>query len=135
MMSESFPLPTEPEGVVPSLIERLNSGKVSALIEMFDPKCVFVEDDGRTVTGHADIAVRLERFVKPGVPLVTEMRHVFVADDIAQLVYDWWIDGTGRDGKEVHLKGTACDIVRRGADGRWRFIIDNNQGTAVRKPA
>jgi len=37
-MSESFPLPTEPEGVVPSLIERLNSGKVSALIEMFDPE-------------------------------------------------------------------------------------------------
>jgi ketosteroid isomerase-like protein len=63
------------------------------------------------------------------------MRHVFVADDIAQLVYDWRIDGTGRDGKEAHLKGTACDIVRRGADGRWRFIIDNNQGTAVRKPA
>ncbi|MGX9425250.1 MULTISPECIES: YybH family protein [Bradyrhizobium] len=134
-MSESFPLPTEPEGVVPSLIERLNSGKVSALIEMFDPKCVFVEDDGRTVTGHADITVRLERFVEPGVPLVTKVRHIFVADDIAQLVYDWWIDGTGRDGKEVHLKGTACDIVRRGADGRWRFIIDNNQGAVLRKPA
>ncbi|MEY9161622.1 hypothetical protein [Bradyrhizobium japonicum] len=60
LMSESFPL-TEPEGVVASLIEPLKSGKVSALIEMFDPKCVFVEDDGRAVTGHADIAVRLER--------------------------------------------------------------------------
>ena len=27
-MSKSFPLPTEPEGVIPSLIERFNSGKV-----------------------------------------------------------------------------------------------------------
>ena len=134
-MSEPFPLPTKPEDVVPSLIERLSSGKVSALIEMFDPKCVFVEDDGRTVTGHADIAVRLERFVAPGVPLVTKMRHVFVGDDIAQLVVDWSIDGTGPDGKDVHLGGTACDVVRRAADGFWRFIIDNNQGTAVRKPA
>ncbi len=133
-MSESFQLPTEPEGVVPSLIERLNSGKVSALIELFDEKCVFVEDDGRTVTGHADISVRLERFVEPGVPLVTKMRHVFVGDDIAQLVYDWWIEGAARNGAEVRLSGTACDIVRRGPDGRWRFIIDNNQGTKVRRP-
>jgi ketosteroid isomerase-like protein len=132
-MPESFPLPTKPEAVVPSLIERLNSGKVSALIELFDPKCVFVEDDGRTVTGHADISVRLERFVEPGVPLVTKMRHVFVGDDTAQLVYDWWIEGMGRDGKEVRLNGTACDIVRRGSDGYWRFIIDNNQGTKVRQ--
>ena len=31
-MSESFPLPTEPEGVIPSLLERFNSGKVEAMI-------------------------------------------------------------------------------------------------------
>jgi uncharacterized protein (TIGR02246 family) len=132
LMSKSFSLPTKPEDVVPMLTERLASGKVSALIEMFDPQCVFVEDDGRAVIGHAEISSRLERFVEPGIPLVTNMRHIFVGDDIAQLVYDWWIDGTARDGKEVHLTGTACDIVRRGADGVWRFIIDNNQGTKVR---
>jgi len=28
-----------------------------------------------------------------------------------------------------------CDIVRRGADGFWRYLIDNNQGTTVRQPA
>jgi len=60
---------------------------------------------------------------------------VFVADDIAQIVVDWSIDGTGPDGEQVHLGGTACDIVRRGVDGYWRYIIDNNQGTAVRQPA
>ena len=70
-----------------------------------------------------------------GLPVKTIVRHVFVADDIAQLVVDWSIDGTGPDGKQVHLAGTACDVVRRGADGFWRFIIDNNQGTAVRQPA
>jgi hypothetical protein len=39
------------------------------------------------------------------------------------------------DGKHVHLGGSASDILRRGADGLWRYIIDNNQGTAVRQPA
>jgi len=32
----------------------------------------------------------------------------------------------------MHMHGTASDILRKGADGVWRYIIDNNQGTAVR---
>ena len=134
-MSESFPLPTKPEDIVPSLIARFKSGRVSEVIALFEPKSVFVANDGRTITGHAEIAAKLERDIMLGLPVKTTVRHVFVANEIAQLVVDWSIDGTGPDGKDVHLGGTACDIVRRGADGFWRFIIDNNQGTAVRKPA
>ena len=134
-MSESFPLPTKPEDIVPSLIARFKSGRVSEVMALFEPKSVFVANDGRTITGHAEIAAKLERDIMLGLPVKTVVRHVFVADDIAQLVLDWSIDGTGPDGKPVHLEGTACDVVRRGADGFWRFRIDNNQGTAVRKPA
>jgi ketosteroid isomerase-like protein len=134
-MSESFPLPTKPEDVVPSLIERFNSRRISEVMALFDPKAVFVDNDGRPIAGRAEIAARLERDVMLGLPVKTIVRHVFAGDEIAQLVVDWSIDGTGPDGKDVHLGGTACDVVRRGADGFWRFIIDNNQGTAVRKPA
>src|SRR5215467_4694954 len=70
-----------------------------------------------------------------GLPLEAKARHVFVADDIAQIVLDWSIDGTGPDGKHVHLGGSASDIVRRGADGLWRYLIDNSLGTAVRQAA
>ena len=37
-MSESYSLPTEPEGVVASLIERFNSGKVSAMMALYEPE-------------------------------------------------------------------------------------------------
>ena len=134
-MSKSFPLPTEPEGVIPSLIERFNSGKAEAMMALHAPESVFIANDGRTVTDHAEIAARLEHDLRLGLPLVAKVRHVFVADDIAQLVVDWSIDGTGPDGKHVHVGGSAADILRRGADGLWRYIIDNNQGTAVREPA
>ena len=134
-MSDSYPLPTEPEGVIPSLVERFNSGKVNAMMALHEPESVFIANDGRTITDHAEIAARLERDLKLGLPLVVNVRHVFVADDIAQIVVDWSIDGKGSDGGDVHLGGSASDIVRRGADGRWRYIIDNNQGTAVRQAA
>ena len=134
-MSDSYPLPTEPEDVIPSLVERFNSGKVSAMMSMYAPEAVFIAKDGRTITDHSEIAAELERDLKLGLPLEAKARHVFVADNIAQIVLDWSIDGTGPDGKHVRLGGSACDIVRRGTDGRWRYIIDNNQGTAVRQPA
>ena len=133
-MSESYSLPTEPEGIVTSLLERFNSGKVSAMETLYEG-AVLIADDGRTVTDRAEISAELERDLSLGLPLGAEARHVFVADDIAQIVVDWSIDGTGPDGKHVHLGGSASDIVRRGADGLWRSLIDNNLGTAVRQPA
>lgn len=131
-MSESYPLATEPEGVVASLVERFNSGKVSAMMAQFEPGVVLVAKDGRPLTDPTEIAAELERDLSLGLPLKAKARHVFVAGDIAQIVLDWSIDGTGPDGEHVHVEGSASDVVRRGADGRWRYLIDNALGTAVR---
>jgi ketosteroid isomerase-like protein len=133
--AESYSLATEPEGVVASLIERFNSGKVSAMTGLYDSEAVLIADDGRTVTDRAEIAAELERCLSLGLPLEAKARHVFVAGDIAEIVVDWSIDGTGPDGEHVHVEGSASDIARRGADGLWRNLIDNRRRTAVRQPA
>ena len=132
-MSDSYPLPTEPEGVIPSLVERFNSGKVSAMMALHEPESVFIANDGRTITDRTEIAAQFQRDMSLGLPLKANVRHVFVGADIAQIVLDWSIEGKGPDGNDVRLGGTASDVVRRGADGFWRYIIDNNQGTAVRR--
>jgi len=134
-MSESFPLPTKPEGVIPSLVERFNARKIDAMMALYAPEAVFIANDGRTVTDRTEMAAQFQRDMSLGLPLKANVRHVFVADDTAQIVVDWSIDGKDADGAQVHLGGSASDIVRRGADGFWRYIIDNNQGTAVRRPA
>ena len=134
-MSEFFPLPTEPEGVIPSLIERFNSGNVEAMMALYAPEAVFIAKDGRTITDRTEIAAQFQRDMNLGVPLKVNVRHVFVGGDTAQIVLDWAIHGEDSEGKLVHVHGTASDIMRRGADGVWRYIIDNNQGTAVRVPA
>jgi ketosteroid isomerase-like protein len=134
-MSEPYSLPTEPEGVAVSLLERFSSGKVSLMLDLYEPDAVLITKDGRTITGHTGIAAQLQRDLSLGLPLKVKARHVFASGDIAELVLDWSIDGTGPDGVHVHLGGSASDVVRRGADGVWRYVIDNNQGTAVRQPA
>src|ERR1044071_561101 len=85
-----------------------------------------------TGPNRTEIAAQFQRDMSLGLPLKANVRHVFVGGDTAQIVVDWLIDGKGPNGEDVHLGGSASDIVRRGADGFWRYIIDNNQGTAVR---
>ncbi|BCJ28650.1 DUF4440 domain-containing protein [Actinocatenispora sera] len=134
-MSYSHPLPTEAAAMVAPLLERFNAGDVDAVMALYEPEAVAIAPDGRTVTDHTEIAADLERVMSLGIPMKATARHVFVGDDIAQMVLDWSIDGTGPDGEPVHLGGSASDILRRGTDGIWRYIIDNNLGTAVRQSA
>jgi ketosteroid isomerase-like protein len=134
-MSESFPLPTKPEDVIPSLVERFNSRNLDAMMELYSPEAVFVANDGRIITDRSEFAALFQRDMNLGVPLKANVRHVFVGGDTAQIILDWSIHGTDAEGKLVHVHGTASDIMRRGEDGVWRYIIDNNQGTAVRKAA
>lgn len=55
-MSDSYPLPTEPEGIVAPLLERFHSGKVSATMALYHPEAVFIANDRRTITDHTEIA-------------------------------------------------------------------------------
>jgi hypothetical protein len=73
-MSESYSVATEPEGVVASLLERFNSGKISAMMGLYDPEAVLIADDGRTVTDRAEIAAELERDLRLGLPLEAKAR-------------------------------------------------------------
>lgn len=134
-MSESFSLPTKPEDMVGALVERFNSGKVDELLPLYEPEVMLIKPDGQPVTGLAEMAADLEYLISFGVPLKANTRHVFTNDNIALIILDWAIDGTGPDGKHVHFHGSASDVLRRGTDGIWRYVIDNNQGTAVRQPA
>jgi len=56
-------------------------------------------------------------------------RHVLANGDTALLVIDWEIEAKDASGNTFTIPGTSTDVVRRGADGTWRCIIDNPHGT------
>jgi uncharacterized protein (TIGR02246 family) len=134
-MSKSFALPMKPEDVIPSLVERFNARDLDAFLELYSPEAVFVANDGRVITDRNEFAAIFKHDMNLGAPLKAKVRHVFVGGDTAQIILDWSIDGKDAAGKPMHLHGSASDIMRRGPDGVWRYIIDNNQGTAVRHPS
>jgi ketosteroid isomerase-like protein len=49
--------------------------------------------------------------------------------DSALLHSAWTLATTGPDGVPINMAGTTADVVRRQADGTWRFVIDNPWGS------
>lgn len=116
----------------PSVFEAaFNSGSAQALAAVYDRDAVFVPRAGEPVTG-AELRAANAEFQSLRLPISVRPRHTYVADDIALLIVDWVIDGDAPDGGHVHIEGTATDVARRGADGLWRYVIDNPFGTADR---
>ena len=50
-------------------------------------------------------------------------------NDLALVIGVWTFTGTGPDGQLVQLSAKNADVLRRQADGSWRFVIDNPRGT------
>ncbi|KES05440.1 hydrolase [Streptomyces toyocaensis] len=112
--------------------ERFNSGDAAALGQVYEDAAVLVPQPGTPTTG-PDLHAANGRLQKFGVPIVVRPRHVYRSGDVALLIVDWAISGTGREGQAVHVEGTATDIARLGPDGRWRYVIDNPFGTRAQQ--
>ncbi|MFI9589800.1 YybH family protein [Nonomuraea sp. NPDC052265] len=122
-------LAERPEDVPAVFAERFNTGDAAAVAEVYESGAVFVPEPGSGLTGDEARAAN-DRFLGLGLPIEVRPRHVYTTGDLALLIVDWVIDGTGRDGKPVRIEGTATDVARRGQDGRWRYVIDNPFGVA-----
>ncbi|MGN6036660.1 YybH family protein [Brevibacterium casei] len=131
--SNDFPLATSPEEQPHVFASLFNTGDPDAIERVYEQSGVFVSSPGTPTTG-IDRREANARMTSLGCPIEVKPRHVYVADDIALLIVDWTIAGTGPDGQEINVQGTATDVARRGEDGIWRYIIDNPFGTATQSP-
>lgn len=125
-------LATSPEGIVESLLAHINSLDVETMLGFYEPDGILVNAKGEPQRGREALGKELAGYFSFGLPMQITARYIFVAGDIASLVLDWNIVGTGPAGEHVHIVATSNDIARKGEDGFWRYIIDNPFGTQVR---
>jgi ketosteroid isomerase-like protein len=119
-----------PRRVLESIVAGINSGHLEALMMLYEPQAAFAREPGLLAHGLPGIRQGLSAFVAMKGTLHLEVTQVLEVGDLALVTGIWSFDGTGPDGKRVHLSGRNADVLRRQPDGTWRFVIDNPWGTS-----
>ena len=123
-------MPTEtPEQVLEAVVEGINTGNFEILMALYEPEAAFATQPGRLAPGLGGIRDALGGFVAMNGKLDLEVSRVLEVGDLALVVGDWSFTGTGPRGESVKLAAKNADVLRRQADGSWRFVIDNPWGT------
>jgi len=106
--------------------EHVNAGEVEAVVALYEAGGSLVQHDGGVATGHAAIRGVIARLVAMQPTLRNDVVRVLTAgEELALLYNDWRMSAKGRDGKLIERAGKAIEVVRRQADGTWRFAMDD----------
>ena len=119
-----------PEQVLEAIVEGINSGNLDSLMALYESRAAFATEPGSLAHGAPGVREALAGFISMNGTLDLEVTRVLEVDDLALVTGVWSFDGTGPDGEPVRLEASNADVLRRQADGGWRFVIDNPWGTA-----
>lgn len=125
-VSDAIP-PDDPTQLPAAFVVAFNSGNAGHLERLYQEHAVIVPRPGHPVSGD-ERAAATRHLLGFGLPIEAQLRQAYTVDDVALLIVDWSIQGTAPDGAAVDLSGTATDIAQRGADGLWRYVVDNPFG-------
>src|SRR5262245_60162334 len=118
-----------PEKVLETIVDGINAGNLETLVPLYERDAAFATQPGSLAHGASGIREALAGFISMKGKLDLEVTRVLEVDDLALVTGIWSFDGTGPDGEPVRLEANNADVLRRQADGTWRFVIDNPWGT------
>lgn len=117
-----------PGQVIEKFIHYFNAGDLDSLVEDLyeDGAVLAVKPGADTLSGKAATREAVKNFLALRGKLVLLQTTTFENGDIALMHNRWRLDIPGRDA----LGGITAEVVRRQADGSWRYVIDNPWGGA-----
>ncbi|MFI9009861.1 YybH family protein [Actinosynnema sp. NPDC053489] len=108
-------------------VQAFNSNDPDLLEQFYTEEAIAVWEPHTPLQGEARREAARE-FLSRKPTMTAVERERYVTNDTILFIVDWQIDMTGADGEPEHLEGVGVDVVRKGADGKWRYAVDDAYG-------
>jgi len=110
---------------------RFNAADIEGMVDLYVTDVTYINPEGKAFNGKAGVrADFLEAFkLKPQLDL-HDRKHLLYRD-IALTTNHWTMTLPKPDGTKQTLTGGGIEVMRKSADGGWRYIIDDASRSAV----
>lgn len=110
--------------------DRMNRGDLEGLVDFYLEDVTYINPDGKLLYGKAAVRADFEGLLalKPQIVLGDRVHYLY--QDVALTTNHWKMTFTDPDGKVQNLAGGGIEVMRKQADGGWRYIIDDASRSA-----
>jgi ketosteroid isomerase-like protein len=110
--------------------EALNKGDIDLLLKLYEPEASFRASDGSVRQGQPALRQEMKALISAKAELHNTLRCVLQSGTTALIIVDWTLELDLPHTGPMKSAGTATNVLRYTADGGWRMLIANPQGTA-----
>ncbi|HEV7856943.1 MAG TPA: DUF4440 domain-containing protein [Herminiimonas sp.] len=131
MPNDITPPAHTPEDCSRKLFAALETGDLDLSVALYEPGAVLFRKSGETMTGHAAIRESNAALIALKPVFTIDFIRTTISGDgtIATTRVKATLDATKADGSPVHGDIHTLEVMRRQADGSWRYLIDDPYGS------
>jgi uncharacterized protein (TIGR02246 family) len=109
------------------LAKAYNERDVERLLALFEPNATLVPQPGQFARGSDEIRGALTGFIQIGGVMEVKTVDIVTAGDHALTRTAWSIV----NGNQTTVQANGLEILRKGSDGAWRFLVDHPFGASA----
>ncbi|MCB1915195.1 MAG: SgcJ/EcaC family oxidoreductase [Rhodocyclaceae bacterium] len=118
-------------GVLRELDAAVRRKDLDAVLDLYADDALLVMAPGRIAQGRDALQPFFEYLFGQEISIRQLCNQVLISGDSALLLARWEAVGTTPAGAWVSPQSVATVVLARGADGRWRLVIDNAYGAEI----
>jgi ketosteroid isomerase-like protein len=122
------PAARRPEEALELVSQALSDGDLEAALAQYEKGALLAywpeASSGGNDDGNADVRQALGGFMALRLPLSVRITTVLESPELALVICERRVAGTGPDGEQVRLSGYGCAVLRPQPDGAWRIAAD-----------
>jgi len=121
----------EPQDCGRILIAALHAGDLDTCVALYEPGAILFKKSGEPMSGHDAIRAANAALIgiQPHFTIEFIKTAVNADGDLATTRMKASLSGTRSDGRAVQDTIHTLEVVRRQADGSWRYVIDDPYGS------